>query len=72
MRLFVCQACDNIVYFESRHCGHCGHLLGFAPEQQVMRALAVEGEHWRPVKDQAPLYSLCATPERTPATGSYR
>jgi hypothetical protein len=60
LRLFVCQACDNIVYFESRHCRHCGHRLGYLPDEQTMRALASGGEGWRPVGDVARLYSFCA------------
>ncbi|MDU1693852.1 MAG: zinc-ribbon domain-containing protein, partial [Bradyrhizobium sp.] len=24
MKLFVCQACKNILYFENRSCGRCG------------------------------------------------
>ena len=60
MRLFVCHACDNIVYFESRNCGHCGYRLGYVPDQQVMRALTPEGECWRVLGDPARLYSFCA------------
>ncbi|MDU6137859.1 zinc-ribbon domain-containing protein, partial [Bradyrhizobium sp.] len=29
MKLFVCQACKNILYFENRSCGRCGHRLAF-------------------------------------------
>ena len=25
MKLFKCQACGNILYFENRTCGQCGH-----------------------------------------------
>jgi hypothetical protein len=60
LRLFVCQACDNIVYFESRNCNHCGHRLGYLPDQNVMRALAPEGECWRQAGDTARLYTFCA------------
>ena len=29
MKLFRCQVCDNIIYFENRTCGRCGHRLGY-------------------------------------------
>ncbi len=56
MKLFRCQVCDNIIYFENRTCGRCGHRLGYLPEQQIMSALDPAGEPiWTPVgTDRAP------------------
>jgi hypothetical protein len=39
LKLFVCQACNNILYFENRVCGRCGHQLAFLPERQTLSAL---------------------------------
>ena len=39
MKLFRCQVCDNIIYFENRTCGRCGHRLGYVPELEIMAAL---------------------------------
>jgi hypothetical protein len=52
MKIFSCQTCGNILYFENRACGRCGCALGYAPEQQMLLALA-EGEraqagNWTP------------------------
>ena len=49
MKLFRCQACDNIVYFENRTCGRCGHRLGYAPEAGIMVALEPAGGGLEPV-----------------------
>lgn len=32
MKLFSCQTCGNILYFENRICGQCGQRLGYVPE----------------------------------------
>jgi hypothetical protein len=43
MKLFKCQACGNILYFENRACGQCGHRLAYLPEQTMMSALEPAG-----------------------------
>jgi hypothetical protein len=44
MKLFSCQNCGNVLYFENRACGRCGHALGYAPEQQLLRILDQNGQ----------------------------
>ena len=44
MKLFRCQVCDNIIYFENRTCGRCGHRLGYLPELEIMAALEPAGD----------------------------
>src|SRR5689334_19813971 len=39
MKLFSCQSCQQIVFFESVSCTNCGHTLGFAPDIALMCAL---------------------------------
>ena len=43
MKLFCCQTCGNILYFENRICGQCGQRLGYVPEAQTLTALEEEG-----------------------------
>jgi hypothetical protein len=46
MKLFKCQACGNILYFENRICGRCGHRLAYLPEQTMLSALEPAGDLW--------------------------
>jgi hypothetical protein len=43
MKLFSCRSCGNILYFENRVCGQCGHTLGYDPETQTLLALEKDG-----------------------------
>ena len=29
MKIFHCDHCDNLVFFENTHCVNCGHVLAF-------------------------------------------
>ena len=77
MKLFRCQACETIVYFENRVCGRCGHRLAYAPELGVVTALdPAGGDAWTPLAgDRAPRrfcanadYDVCnwLTPPESP------
>jgi len=39
MKLFVCQACGQVLYFENVRCEHCGHGLGYLPDRGTVSAL---------------------------------
>ena len=39
MRLFSCQHCGQILYFENIRCERCGHRLGFCADTQSLHAL---------------------------------
>ncbi len=39
MRLFECQSCGNILYFENHTCEQCGHRLAYLPETGILSAL---------------------------------
>jgi hypothetical protein len=62
MKLFRCQACDNIIYFENRRCGRCGHRLAYAPEVKLMAALDPAGGEglWKPITGNGPARRFCA------------
>jgi len=64
MRLFSCQACGNIVYFENRSCGRCGHRLAFMPERMTLSALKPAGDQWQPLGNPEQRRWLCRNAER--------
>jgi hypothetical protein len=39
MRLFKCQACGNLLYFENRACAKCGHRLAYLPHLGTLSAM---------------------------------
>lgn len=39
MKLFRCDACQQVVHFENWQCTRCGHALAFLPDHGVMSAL---------------------------------
>lgn len=50
MRLFNCQACGQLLYFENQHCVRCSHRLGYNPAQFELTALEPQdGAVWRPL-----------------------
>jgi hypothetical protein len=59
MRLFRCQNCDQVLYFENTKCERCGFRLGFLPEVTRLSALEPAGDPaWTPLafKDQQRLF----------------
>ena len=60
MKLFVCQACANILYFENRACGRCGHRLAFMPEKVTLSAIEGCGSTWKTLADGGEGRVLCA------------
>ena len=70
MKLFRCQVCDNIIYFENRTCGRCGHRLGYLPELEIMTALEpAGGESWTPLVGESGPRRFCATRTMASAIG---
>jgi hypothetical protein len=48
MKLFECQNCGQLLYFENTRCERCGHVLGYLPDVAVLSALTEEGgDRWR-------------------------
>src|SRR5450755_658147 len=69
MKLFKCQACGQLVYFENRVCERCSHLLGYLPQSATISALEAEGETWRALAFPECVYRFCANANSTSATG---
>ena len=44
MRIFHCDHCDNLVFFENTHCIQCGHVLAFLPDLMEIGSLDPAGE----------------------------
>jgi hypothetical protein len=64
MKLFRCQACDNIIYFENRTCGRCGHRLAYVPELEIMAALEpAGGDSWTPTAGDGAARRFCDNAE---------
>jgi len=59
MKLFACQACGNLLYFENVRCESCGRTLGFIPAEVDMFALEPEGSDWMSVSMPGVVYRFC-------------
>ena len=55
MKVFACQACGQLLYFENVRCEHCGRTLGYLPDLGTLSSLD-------PKPDGG--WSVLATPQR--------
>jgi hypothetical protein len=61
MKLFECQHCGQLLYFENTRCERCRHVLGYMPDRTVLSALAHEsGDCWRSLAVSAESFRFCA------------
>jgi len=60
MKLFRCQHCAQLLYFENYKCEKCGHRLGYIAEAETLSALEAEGGNWRALAFKNKLYRFCA------------
>jgi hypothetical protein len=61
MKLFKCQACGQLLYFENTKCEKCGRRLGYIPNAETLSALEPEGgDVWRARAVKGKLYRFCA------------
>lgn len=65
MKLFQCQSCGNILYFENRTCERCGHRLGYLPDAGTLSALEPSGSdnRWSPLAAPGQSSFLCTNAE---------
>lgn len=62
MKIFKCDRCAQILYFENTRCLNCGLELGFLPELRVISSLEPQGEErWKALAPKAAgaLYKKC-------------
>lgn len=59
MKIFLCQFCEQLLFFENTHCERCQHRLGFIPAQQRLAALETDGEVWRSERSMS-AWRFCA------------
>ncbi len=59
MRLFKCQNCGQIIYFENTKCESCGHGLAYLPEAMTMTALEPQDEALRALAAPKTPFRLC-------------
>ena len=60
MKLFNCQHCRQLLYFENTRCERCGHALGYLPDVGTLSALEPDGDAWRALANGASAYRPCA------------
>ena len=61
MKLFKCQYCGQLLYFENNKCEKCGRRLGYIPSAETLSALEPEGDNtWRARAVRGKLYRFCA------------
>lgn len=62
MKVFYCDGCGSLVFFENVSCLQCGKKLGFLPDILDCSALVPEGPFWKALSSSAarsPLYKEC-------------
>lgn len=60
MKLFECQHCGQLLYFENTHCERCGNALGYLSEEKTLTVIHPENENqWRSEVDPDRLYRYC-------------
>ena len=60
MKLFKCQQCGQVLYFENVRCENCGYRLGYLPDIGVMSAVSEDGSHWIAAANPDRRYRFCA------------
>ena len=61
MKLFECQHCGQLLYFENTRCERCRHVLGYLPDRTLLTALTKEdGDRWRSSAAPEQAFRFCA------------
>lgn len=60
MRLFSCQNCKQVLFFENQQCGRCGKRLGYLPIQDELSALDADGATWHTLADPGIQWKFCS------------
>lgn len=61
MKLFECQNCGQLIYFENTRCERCGLVLGYLADRTMLSALTAEGSgDWRALAVPDGEFRFCA------------
>ncbi len=60
MKLFLCQHCAQLLYFENRQCESCFHRLGYLPAAGALSAVEQDDGAWRALAWPTGRYRFCA------------
>jgi hypothetical protein len=63
VRLFSCQACGQMLFFENTKCERCGRALGYLPERGTLSALESGADGWHALAAPGGAYHWCANAE---------
>ncbi|MEO3430337.1 zinc-ribbon domain-containing protein [Pelagibius sp. CAU 1746] len=70
MKVFECQDCGQLLFFENTRCEHCGRLLGYLSDLAELSALAASGDNtWYALAVPATCSASAPTPTTMLATG---
>jgi hypothetical protein len=69
MKLFKCQACGQLLYFENTTCEKCAHRLGYLPQINTLSALKPQDGGWRALAAGDRLTGFAPTPNSMFAIG---
>jgi hypothetical protein len=60
VKLFSCQSCGQVLFFENVRCEHCGHVLGYLPDKTTVSALEpLDGDAWKALAAPEKPYKFC-------------
>ena len=59
MKLFACQNCDHVTYFENTSCEKCGNALGYLPDLETLSVVRPAGPMWQSHVDSNRQYRFC-------------
>src|ERR1700692_423612 len=59
MKLFRCQNCAQLLYFENTHCERCSYRLGYLPARATLSALDPADDHWQTLATPAVRVRFC-------------
>src|SRR4029079_14754901 len=59
MKLFRCQNCEQLLYFENTQCERCSKRLGYLPWRATLSALDAKDDNWRTLARPQMLVRFC-------------
>ena len=63
MKLFKCQSCGQLIYFENTRCERCSHRLGYLPRTLTVSALEPAAEQWQALANPERPFRFCDNAE---------